>query len=533
MTRDWLDGSGVGNTRYSQGHGFEPIDTMLFIRERCVEQLNFILGVVGMEHTIGVILGTPGTGKSTTAFLCAGLLARQMGRIVFWIHLEKENRVALFCKCVIMLGNKSVRFSVRSSQELERVLHGNWGAGNDDSERIKVVFLDGYANLEFMHGTLAVAKEWLALRQSHHRLVVVSSMGCMEFVPKESTFKVEIFHQYSWRYEEYIEALSNSDFRASVSPTLDTVEDNEAEAIEKVRKKVYYAGGSARFMFQYTTEELVEFIDQVMGCQSNIVELIELTRGNWTSDLRHTLISCYPVLQSSLIKGNKESRMIFNNRELVSDHVKHLIGFSLAVEPLLQQARSYRNNQAMLGWIFEEVFFQALWSSSTRTLQLESCDDGQITILRSGSQPFWMFDPDKPTVADCPSYEWLRPKKYNQGGFDAVYLKPTHEASREGTAIFIQCTIAKSHDAKLRFCRQFIEAAKASGCFNTTKIEYYFVVPILNVNSFSVTCIEYESSIPDMMWAYTKEGVRVGPQVRGLKNWISNMYSKFLFCVNP
>jgi hypothetical protein len=464
FTRDWLEGSGVGNTRFSRGHGFEPIDTTLFIRERCVEQLKFILGVVEMKHTLGVVLGAPGTGKSTTAYLCAGLLASHMGRIVFWIHLEKEKRVAIFCKCVIMLGNKSVRFSVRSSQELERVLNGNWGAGNDDSERIKVVFLDGYANLEFMHGTLAVAKEWLKRRPSHHRLVIVSSTGCMEFVLNELTFKVKIFQQYSWRYEEYIEALANADFRASLAGKLNTVENTETEAIEKVRKKFYYAGGSARFMFQYTTEELVEFIDRVMGCQSNIVELIELTRGNWTSDLRDTLISCYPVLQTFFITGNKEPRKLFNNRELVCGYVKHLIGDVVELETLLQQARWFHKNQAMLGWIFEEVFFKSLWIAPTGKLQLESPDnDGEITILKSGSQPFWSFDPDKPTVADCPSYEWLRPKKYNQGGFDAVYLKPTHEASREGTAMFIQCTIAWSHDAKLRFCGKFIEAARSSG----------------------------------------------------------------------
>jgi hypothetical protein len=59
------------------------------------------------------------------------------------------------------------------------------------------------------------------------------------------------------------------------------------------------------------------------------------------------------------------------------------------------------------------------------------------------------------------------------------------------------------------------------------------VVPILNVNSFSVPCIEYDSSIPDMMWANTNEGVRVGPRVRGFKDWINEMYSKFLFCVSP
>jgi hypothetical protein len=46
---------------------------------------------------------------------------------------------------------------------------------------------------------------------------------------------------------------------------------------------------------------------------------------------------------------------------------------------------------------------------------------------------------------------WYKPIVWNQGAYDAVYLN--HE---EGLCRFVQVTIAKSHDLKVRFIERFL-----------------------------------------------------------------------------
>ena len=48
--------------------------------------------------------------------------------------------------------------------------------------------------------------------------------------------------------------------------------------------------------------------------------------------------------------------------------------------------------------------------------------DGPGIVWKAGSELWVPFSPADPTIASCPFKEWLRPIKYNQGGFDAVYM---------------------------------------------------------------------------------------------------------------
>ncbi|KAG3110853.1 hypothetical protein PI125_g9636 [Phytophthora idaei] len=89
---------------------------------------------------------------------------------------------------------------------------------------------------------------------------------------------VECF-MYSRKREEYLAAIPNPDFYAtvvdkfdatSISDVNDESDDDESlnEKDEKtivLDQKFYFAGGSCRFMFQYTTNEVKGILNNALG----------------------------------------------------------------------------------------------------------------------------------------------------------------------------------------------------------------------------------------------------------------------------
>lgn len=73
--------------------------------------------------------------------------------------------------------------------------------------------------------------------------------------------------------------------------------------------------------------------------------------------------------------------------------------------------------------------------------------------------------PLAPDLDQCPLSKWIKPRKHNQGGYDAIFLQPDEEGSR---TVFVECTTSSSHDAKLGHCWQFPEAAKKRAIFYAT-----------------------------------------------------------------
>ena len=464
--------------------GPELANIMLYLRKRSVEQMNFMTDRIAMKDGFGLIHGQPGIVKSTTAFLKALTLAVVENKIVLWIHVDKRDRSKLSYQVVRLHGRDRRQCELSS---VACLIGGDWGLVNDTSER--VLFIDGYSEndadvpKQLVLELSAAAVVWYARNKKMHHLFILSSMGTATVL--NSAARVSIsekrFCQWSWGIEEYLNALKDPGFRGSIAPRLG---DIHATPERNLEAKFYYAGGCARYMFQLSTAEVKDELDLALQKQADLSHLTKALRGNYCPDL--TLIG-------------------LSERDFVSLYVRHCIAKKTAMGPLLECARTFQSNLSMSGWIFEEFFFSALWTAPGPKLDLVDLESTHPQVSLSKGTQLWIeFSPDYPVAEKCPTDEWLRPRKFNQGGFDAVYLD-----SSTATAIFVRCTIAASHALKLEFCKKFLK--EASHIFQPTRIQFFFIVPISKLPFFDVPRISRGSPFRN-----------IEIKARGVAGWITD-----------
>jgi hypothetical protein len=110
-------------------------------------------------------------------------------------------------------------------------------------------------------------------------------------------------------------------------------------------------------------------------------------------------------------------------------------GGPLAVQAIREGIRSH-GNRSMEGWIFELLFFARL---SCQGLRLKS-KTGEV---RCFDKAVWPLESDVPAKAGwftCKSDVWIRPARWNQSGFDAVFICPENK-----TVEFFQVTQSLKH----------------------------------------------------------------------------------------
>ena len=91
--------------------------------------------------------------------------------------------------------------------------------------------------------------------------------------------------------------------------------------------------------------------------------------------------------------------------------------------------------------------------------------------------------PDTPAAHNIPLPQsvtrtmWLKPQRWNQGGYDAIFIDRPASVLR-----FVQVTIQHHHSFKCQYFNSLID--KLNMTFNT--IEVYFIVPEDNLATFTV-----------------------------------------------
>ena len=242
-------------------------------------------------------------------------------------------------------------------------------------------------------------------------------------------------------------------------------------------------------MFQFRTAYVKKILDRRI--HADVSQLTSALRGY-----------CSPTLTHSLLNVFSET-----NRDLVSQYVKHSVAMMIDLVSLLDFAREFRYNSSMCGWLFEEFFFKQLWTAGSINLQ-----------AHRGTRMWYTFNPKHLVKTECLLNEWLRPiESDQQDGYDAVYMKPIEGDSdneHEKTLVdivFIQCTIAKSLDAKLNYCCDFLEQMGNNLNLTPVSVKYYFVIPVSNMYFFQV------SSVVGSLDKYTTDPILV----HSMDGWIS------------
>eukprot|EP00475_Leptophrys_vorax_P041606 TRINITY_DN7839_c0_g1_i5.p1 TRINITY_DN7839_c0_g1~~TRINITY_DN7839_c0_g1_i5.p1 ORF type:complete len:378 (-),score=89.30 TRINITY_DN7839_c0_g1_i5:71-1204(-) len=268
--------------------------------------------------------------------------------------------------------------------------------------------------------------------------------------------RISSFTMAPWTLEEFVSASCDDLFFKSVEWAFEGLQAESREDL--ISEKFYFAGCSARWMFNCTVAQLKLKIERHLESCPNSMDLLKgIVDESSPVSVNHLWVG-YPLKEGTFRK--------FFVSKYVARRVLNSGGFE-AVKLAYGVARGL-NNPSFTGWVVEMDFIQ----------QLRHFVEGQVPIyyLSSNHEPVevkW----DVPGVIefdfsctgsvrqkilagqiDVSSISaakdsillgfWLVPMKWNQGGYDVVRLLKIHG---EYMLVFIQVTAAHEHSLKLKY----------------------------------------------------------------------------------
>lgn len=161
------------------------------------------------------------------------------------------------------------------------------------------------------------------------------------------------------------------------------------------------------------------------------------------------------------------------------------------IRQLAGVTRQHRN-PSMDGWMFEMWFFACIRKCGLRLIDKKNGEE--ITWSESNVEII-----EIPHFPSLPSYRsiWLKPSKWNQGGFDAIYLD-----KMEGLVRFVQVTAGDTHSFKIEHFYKFLTALSISTeAFEVKEVQIYFVIEEKKKDDFNVQQPSIPGMLRDFGWA--------------------------------
>ncbi|KAF8418664.1 hypothetical protein EV426DRAFT_568050 [Tirmania nivea] len=460
----------------SHRQGFQLTDTPDFVRVYARpmfhKQMEFLIDMLTDDTIEAWVVGPYGTGKSTTTEIFSSHITHTQDTIVTWISW----RPATYPSLVRLENTTKKTCELTKTSSLPTILL-------EVEDKPHVVVLDGYIDSTAAEKTLAGCRAWLRRSTDLTRkLVVVSSMWGRSKAQRGPREKCRTFQVSSWLLEEYMEAIKDDNLFKSVEKYLDagvTLPSNSSlsktarrEAL--ITSKYYFGGGFCRGVFEMSSKELTEYfhqaiqsIDGYVGCHSRYVtNRLVGTMLDSKGDLQSISISPYVARELAVTVGPRLLEPFLRN-------------FPDLEDPIIQ------------GLFFEAKFFSLIRLTRGQEKFQILTKDGMISWESPGVS---RFDPQKPSLPSTPSI-WLMPEKWNQGGYDAIFID-----RRQSLLRFIQVTIRHNHDFKCEYYNSVIDKIG----LEFKKIEVYFVVPVDKLSVFKIPENGHLRTCPSDMKAHLR-----------------------------
>ncbi|KAK5665313.1 hypothetical protein QVD99_008145 [Batrachochytrium dendrobatidis] len=368
------------DTNYLVKTGLSTKKLILYCRPTFHEQFSFLREKVIDNGVLGWILGPPGTGKSTTVLAFSSTLDKN-DWVVTWIHLY----IDCYPVCVRLEGDskKSQEIYDSNIDKLFDILH------KVDESKQHIVFIDGYTSNGQKHIDVQQAcYSWLEEDREKRRLVVVCSMSSRYKAKLEEDMLLNLkqFNVYSWKEEEYIHAVQNDEFFNHVKAVLDSDLQIDSSREDLVRSKLYFAGASARCMFLFATKDVIQ---QTYGLVTFVNDIFPYVKGT-IGDQSNNVSICRVMLA---IKAGP-------------DLIRKLV-----------KATRHDGNPSMNGWMLEMWFFASLRYDGVNLF-----DENDNEFQTWPASNFKTLDINAFPALPENNGVWFKPNKWNQGGFDAIFL---------------------------------------------------------------------------------------------------------------
>jgi len=443
---------------------------ILYCRSMFNDQIDFLTQTVIEKGRVGYVFGPPGTGKSSTALAFASMLNREEWTVT-WIRLS---RISLPVCVRIEEDSKSVR-SLRCADyysELDEILN------EEVEEQTKhIVFLDGMTTKHLKAEQMCIS--WRKQNKTNRRLVIVSSMSSRwkAKAHEDDVNDIDKFIAYSWTQREYLDAIQNDALFQSIRGNLDSsgapgvASAKDDSRVELVQSKFYFAGGSARFMFEYSTGRVIDELDDSIAATSNALTYSSGEVGARSNGVINRLFGSY----KSIVDGRE--KIVIVSQQAAS--ALAIAGGPVLIKNLVSSLHQDWN-PAVDGWVLEMLFFARL-------------KHGGVDLLDSDKNPIdkWCeanirrFDPCNIATLCFPQTDigvWLKPVRWNQGGYDGVFLD-----QKKKTVRFIQVTRSETHSLKLEYFYSFLSMLMESeASFEIESLEIVFLVDVKKLSKFRI-----------------------------------------------
>jgi hypothetical protein len=255
----------------------------------------------------------------------------------------------------------------------------------------------------------------------------------------------------SWRLEEYNEAITCTKFTDKIKDMLVSGSDDVPNSddgdgkkppslTDIVEAKYYYAGGSARFMFEYTIPQL----KQMLGNLCNRVG-----ENAWEHFAKGSISSSSPAAVNTLMQQFDAKATPLSKYILFRAYEKCETDLVKSMKSVASQS----SNPVLKGWVFE------LEQIDLIRLSLESPPEKKDYITNNTGLS---FIPHSKSGFDEKQFEEgvsiletgglvINCLKWNQGCFDVAFYQ-------ENTLVTIQFTVAKKHSLKPMYIRLLRDA---------------------------------------------------------------------------
>jgi hypothetical protein len=371
-------------------------------------------------------------------------------RKVLWVHLRKDG------PAVYLLMKEGKVFEVKDA----------------DADYVKfsdadVIVIDGIVE-DFSHKKYRQNLfQWTGYR-AHRKCIQVASMQLRTNDEDDAVMEVLDFEMSPWTLEEYFAACHDDLFFASVSWAFEGLKGEEREDV--IAEKFFYTGCSARWMFSYTTQEVVAKISKQLRKCDNFNDLIHGGGGDASKSAVNHLWVGYPL-------GNGIGFSNFFVSQAVCREMLRK-GGSAVIQVAYSFARDLKN-PALLGWVVEMDFVQYLQDCIRVNSQAKvwTFSAHGIADEKKWAVP-GIVDFELNTIeslkASVLKHYWLRPSKWNQGGYDLACLVCVN-----GRYVlrFIQITAAHEHSLKLKYFREL--AFKINETFEEIEVKHIEIIMLV------------------------------------------------------
>lgn len=440
--------------------GFSSKESLLYVRDETIELWDALNDTGDNSLSID---GPPGTGKSTEAWAWALWKAKNDNVTVTWYHLTKNELVKVVVDgstCEITTGYEAEIKDINASEGSILIVDGVTASKNFDVR--------------------SACCNWR--RSELGRIfILVSSLSVAIALQENQEAKIVDFTVGSWTFKQYQDACANEDFFGNVianlrCPGLETVNDKD----ELLLSKYYFAGGCARWMFEFNYMQWQLDINTHLGKVLNYALLLGGGGGDQASDAVNHLRGV-TVLTT---KGIKEKKYFFISQYAAGalamkcdDKRKFLVdSYAKAADTL---------NPAFRGWIFEfDIEYQldkAQRDKSKFCSEIRSPTGGPpLTEEKRSVDAYMEFD----SVSDLSdafkslsngNVLWAKPKLWCQKAYDflCLWINP---ATNSLNLVVVNATLAQKHSVLLNGVKKLAVELHNNAC-DVTAIRFEFIVP--------------------------------------------------------